>query len=139
MRKFGLKKIEQNPEKVILTCDSKLGNWKQAVCVPRACWPSSYWFGCSTYLNIPSIAKATRLFCPPDRLSIGRNANSPETPNEPSCLRYSSSGFPGNDNAFSIGHFQSDYVVDQRQEALFSRQCLPKPNSEVVTKFHSIP
>ena len=51
-----------------------------------------------TYLSIASMAKATRLFWPPDRLSIGRKANSPETPNEPSCLRYSSSGFPGNKN-----------------------------------------
>ena len=52
----------------------------------------------NVYLNIPRIAKATRLFCPPDRLSIGLKASSPETPNEPSCLRYSSSGFPTYEN-----------------------------------------
>ena len=39
-------------------------------------------------------AKATRLFCPPDKLVIGRKANSPVTPYRPKCVRYSTSNFP---------------------------------------------
>ena len=50
----------------------------------------------AAYLIIPSKENATRLFCPPDRLSIERKASSPETPNDPNCLRYSSLGFPVN-------------------------------------------
>ena len=39
-------------------------------------------------------AKATRDFCPPDRVTIGRVASSPDTPYEPRCWRYSSSRRP---------------------------------------------
>lgn len=39
-------------------------------------------------------AKATRDFCPPDKLPTVCKAKSPETPKLPNCLRYSSAGFP---------------------------------------------
>ena len=40
-------------------------------------------------------AKTTLLFWPPDKLDTGLVASSPVTPNDPSCRRYSSTGFPG--------------------------------------------
>lgn len=40
------------------------------------------------------IAKATRLFCPPDRLDTGLVANSPDTPKDPSLFLYISEGRP---------------------------------------------
>lgn len=39
-------------------------------------------------------AKATRDFCPPDRLPTVCKAISPDTPKLPNCLRYSSTGLP---------------------------------------------
>ena len=98
-----------------------------------------------TYLSIASMAKATRLFWPPDRLSMGRKANSPDTPNEPSCLRYSSSGFPGNKNIIHDEWF-SNYAVDQHQDeanivavaekrSLVLKVMLWKSNSQVVIKY----
>ena len=48
----------------------------------------------NSYFAIHIWAKATLLFCPPERLATGRNAKSPEMPNEPSCARYSSVVLP---------------------------------------------
>lgn len=44
-------------------------------------------------------AKATRDFCPPDKLAMLCNANCPDMPKLPNCRRYSSSGRPGKSSA----------------------------------------
>ena len=47
-----------------------------------------------TNLGTAKMAKARRLFCPPEREAMGLSARSEDTPNIPRACRYSSSLFP---------------------------------------------
>ncbi len=65
------------------------------------------------------MAKASLLFCPPERDAIGRSASSPITPNDPRYDLYSSSFLPAwvgtqeNKMAVNIITFRSDQQANK--------------------------
>ena len=68
------------------------------------------------------MAKAKRLFCPPDKDAIGRTAKSPDTPNMPNKCLYSSSFFPKVKKHVAViriqNHFGQAYMYEIKSYSL---------------------